>query len=285
MALSRRKLFASLAAADLPAADLPAATALRANFWLPVDGQMVDWLKLRPGQAVLDAGCGQGDQLLHIARRLGRPGAVGLDRSKEALQVARLRAGKEGLSPWVRLETGDLYAAPFADASFDLIWTSHVLHGVPDIDGAVGKLVQLLKPGGRLVVRENRVPQTLLPRDIGGVAPGLEARLQGAFEQWFLADRLRRGRYPGGWLEALAKAGLRDSGAKSFLYERTAPFSVSEQQYLSGWLKRYAAYEPVTQEDAAYVAKLLDPRSKDWLFARRDLHFVSVSTVYFGVKP
>ena len=284
MFLRRRNIFPLLISPLLAEEAIPAATTLRTSFWGPLDQQLIDWLTPLPGQAVLDAGCGQGDHLLPIARRLRGPGAVGLDRNEEALRIARLRASAAGLSKSVRLVPGDLYHPPFPPASFDLVWSSHVVHGVPDIDRAVGQLAALLKPGGRLVLRENRVPQSLLPRDTGAVPPGLEARLQAAFERWFLADRVQRGRYPAGWLAALSQAGLTNPTAKSFLYERNAPFSPLEQQYLTGWLRRYATYEGVDPADAAYVARLLDPSQPEWLFARRDLHFISVSTVYFARK-
>jgi ubiquinone/menaquinone biosynthesis C-methylase UbiE len=284
MNIDRRSFIPWLASplwADDP---IPAATTLRSSFWGPVDEQLIDWLALRPGQAILDAGCGQGDHLLLIARRLRGPGAVGLDKNEEALRIARLRASAAGLTKSIRLLPGDIYNPPFSPASFDLVWSSHVLHGVPDIDRAISQLASVLKPGGRLVIRENRVPQTLLPRDTGSVPPGLEARLQAAFERWFLADRLQRGRYPAGWLAALEKAGLANPQAKSFMYERNAPFSSLEQQYFTGWLRRYANYEGVDAADAAYVTRLLDPTQPEWLFARRDLHFISVSTVYFARK-
>ena len=284
MFLPRRHFFPLLVAPLLADDAIPAATTLRTSFWGPLDQQLIDWLAPRPGQAVLDAGCGQGDHLLPIARRIRGPGAVGLDKNEDALRIARLRAAVAGLSKSIRFVPGDLYQPPFPPATFDLVWSSHVLHGLPDIDRAVGQLANLLKPGGRLVLRENRVPQSLLPRDTGTVPPGLEARLQAAFERWFLADRVQRGRYPAGWLAALARAGLANPTAKSFLYERNAPFSSLEQQYLTGWLRRYANYEGVDPADVAYVARLLDPKAPEWLFARRDLHFISVSTVYFARK-
>jgi ubiquinone/menaquinone biosynthesis C-methylase UbiE len=284
MFLPRRHFFPLLVAPLLADDAIPASTTLRTSFWGPLDQQLINWLAPRPGQAVLDAGCGQGDHLLPIARLLRGPGAVGLDKNEDALRIARLRAAATGLSRSIRFVPGDLYQPPFPPATFDLVWSSHVLHGLPDIDRAVGQLATLLKPGGRLVLRENRVPQSLLPRDTGSVPPGLEARLQAAFERWFLADRVQRGRYPAGWLAALSQAGLKNPTAKSFLYERNAPFSPLEQQYLTGWLRRYANYEGVDPADAAYVARLLDPQHPDWLFARRDLHFLSVSTVYFAHK-
>ena len=282
--MTRRTCLPLLAAPLLAEDEVPRSTRIRTAFWEPLNQQMVDWLGLRPGQTILDAGCGEGDHLLLMARRLGGPGAVGLDRDPEALRIARIRAVSAGLLPWVRLVPGNIYDPPLSPDSFDVVWSSHVLHALPDIDRAVNRLASLLKPGGRLVLRENRLPQSLLPRDTGTAPPGLESRLQAAFERWFLADRVERGRYPAGWLAALAQSGLLEPAAKSFLYERNAPFSPLEQQYLTNWLRRFLHYDGVDAADAAYVARLLDPKDPEWLFARRDLHFISVSTVYFARK-
>ena len=112
MFLPRRHFFPLLVAPLLADDAIPAATTLRTSFWGPLDQQLIDWLAPRPGQAVLDAGCGQGDHLLPIARRIRGPGAVGLDKNEDALRIARLRAAVAGLSKSIRFVPGDLYQPP-----------------------------------------------------------------------------------------------------------------------------------------------------------------------------
>lgn len=97
------------------------------------------------GQAVLDAGCGEG----YLARELARRGAshvTGVDRSP-ALVDAAAASGEAGLS----FKVGDVTRLPFDDRVFDLVVANHVLNDVEDITAAAAEFSRVLKPGGRLI--------------------------------------------------------------------------------------------------------------------------------------
>ncbi len=98
----------------------------------------------RPGARLLDAGCGTGNNLVHLAD-LGAP--VGLDLSEEALRFCRSRR--------VTVARGSLLHLPFRDASFDLVTSFDVLYHrwVADDGAAVRELARVLRPGGLLLVR------------------------------------------------------------------------------------------------------------------------------------
>ena len=99
----------------------------------------------RPATArILDAGCGTGHNLAHLAR-FGR--AVGVDLSDEALRFCRIRGA-------VAAKAG-LLALPFPDATFDGVTSFDVLYHrwVADDRAAVAELARVLRPGGVLLVR------------------------------------------------------------------------------------------------------------------------------------
>lgn len=100
---------------------------------------------LGQGARILDAGCGTGTNLLHLARR-GR--ACGVDLSPEALRFCRRRG--------VSVARASLLALPFGDASFDLVTAFDVLYHrwVEDDQRAMRELARVLRPGGLLLVRE-----------------------------------------------------------------------------------------------------------------------------------
>ncbi len=116
-----------------------------------------DWLVAglgaRPGDEVLDAGCGY---CLHAAR-LARRGlrVTGVDFSASALEQARRQLESQGLADRVTLRQGDLLALPFDDASFDHATCWGVLMHVPEVERALAELVRVLRPGGRLALAEN----------------------------------------------------------------------------------------------------------------------------------
>jgi SAM-dependent methyltransferase len=101
------------------------------------------------GRRILDAGCGSGP----LAAALGAGGAAvtGLDVSAAMVDLARERLGEDA-----DLHVGDLGAPlPFADAEFDDVVASLVLHYLEDWTGPLSELRRVLKPGGRLMVSVN----------------------------------------------------------------------------------------------------------------------------------
>jgi SAM-dependent methyltransferase len=98
------------------------------------------------GQLVLDAGCGMG-RFAEIVQQFGGT-YVGLDFSY-AIDAAHANAGH---LPNVHFVQADIFHLPFADSTFDLIFSLGVLHHTPDPRGAFASLPRVLKPGGRLSV-------------------------------------------------------------------------------------------------------------------------------------
>lgn len=107
-------------------------------------------LTIRPGDRVLDAGCGSGNMARLMAQT--EPGAeiVGIDLRETYIEFARRKAASEQI-PNVTFESGDVRKLPFADASFDLVWSKYLLQWVADPLAAVHEFVRVLKPGGVLM--------------------------------------------------------------------------------------------------------------------------------------
>lgn len=94
------------------------------------------------GPRVLEVGCGTG-QLLRRVRGFA-PRAVGVDLSHGMLAHAAARGLPVGQA--------SALALPFADASFDLVYSCKVLPHVPDLPRALGEIERVLAPGGRAVL-------------------------------------------------------------------------------------------------------------------------------------
>lgn len=96
----------------------------------------------RPGERILDAGCGTGQ----LTGEISRAGAevTGIDNSPA--MIAQARSNFSG----IRFEVQDLRALPF-EAEFDAVFSNAVLHWVTRADEAAASIARALKPGGRFV--------------------------------------------------------------------------------------------------------------------------------------
>jgi SAM-dependent methyltransferase len=98
------------------------------------------------GRVVLDVGCGMG-RYADVAARWGAT-VVGVDLSL-AVDSAQRNLGD---SPRVHIAQADVLRLPFAEATFDYVFSIGVLHHTPDTRAAFERLPRLLKPGGRIAV-------------------------------------------------------------------------------------------------------------------------------------
>ncbi len=106
----------------------------------------LEFLDVRPGQRVLDVGCGVGDDALILAKMAGPNGrVVGIDLSNEMMEAAQTRAGA---APNVKFTTGDTYALPFPDGSFDRVRSDRLFQHLDRPAVALAEMVRVTTKGG-----------------------------------------------------------------------------------------------------------------------------------------
>lgn len=144
---------------------------------------VLEMLGVRPGDRVIDVGCGPGNYTALLARESGDGLVVGVDAAEGMLAAAVGRADRENLA-FVR---ADACALPFAAGAFGMACSVGAVHMTSKPMVALEEMVRVLKPGGRIVVattcarrgkpRHTRMDITVFARD----------DVTGAFSLWGLS--------------------------------------------------------------------------------------------------
>ncbi len=149
-----------------PGLTLHAAGLYDLTLWLMTRGRerafredMLDLVALRPGEAVLDVGCGTGSLAIAAKRGVGSTGTVdGVDASPQMLARAARKTRRAGLG--VEFTIAPAQALPFPDARFDVVLSTIMLHHLPrpGRTACLREMRRVLKPGGRVLVVEFTAP-------------------------------------------------------------------------------------------------------------------------------
>jgi len=101
------------------------------------------------GKQLLEIGLGEGSDSELLIRQRAR--WSGVDLTAESVERVRTRLMLRNL-PFEELRQGSVLQLPFADDSFDMVFSHGVLHHVPDIEQAQREIHRVLRPGGELVI-------------------------------------------------------------------------------------------------------------------------------------
>lgn len=134
---------------------LPLYDSMQRLFGMPaLHRAVVRAAQLRPGQRVLDVGCGTGSLLVELARQHPNTDVVGLDPDPQALAWARRKARRAGVS--VHWDQGYAQRLPYPDDAFDVVFSTLMFHHLDP--GAQGELLaetlRVLRPGGALLLAD-----------------------------------------------------------------------------------------------------------------------------------
>jgi arsenite methyltransferase len=125
---------------------------------------------LRPGEVVVDLGCGGGIDTILAAHAVAPAGkAIGLDMLPEMLEVAARNAAAAGVRnvEWLR---GEIEAIPLPEASVDVAISNGVLNLSPRKSRAFAEIFRILRSGGRMVVADIVVDDELPPEILTSAA-------------------------------------------------------------------------------------------------------------------
>ena len=113
--------------------------------------QLLKWARVRQADRILDVGCGIGGSSLYLAKKLNGT-ATGITLSPVQASRATKRAESAGLVFGTEFKVADALNMPFADNSFDLVWSLESGEHMPDKQKFLEECYRVLMPGGTLVM-------------------------------------------------------------------------------------------------------------------------------------
>lgn len=124
---------------------------------------VIELADIKPGDKVLDVGCGTGSLTLTAKTYAGASGEVyGIDASPGMIDAAQKKAGRAGAQ--VVFEVGLIEKIPCPEATFDVVISRLAIHHLPDDLKRQGfaEIYRVLKPGGHLLVADFKLPASPL---------------------------------------------------------------------------------------------------------------------------
>jgi ubiquinone/menaquinone biosynthesis C-methylase UbiE len=205
-----------------------------------------------PDAKALDIGCGAGGMSVMLAEALTRGVVVALDPDGQHLRHTRRLARQANCAQRIVCSLGDVQKLHFIGSEFDLVWCSRVIHHhLPDPQLALSEIYRVLKPGGRLFLRENA------NIDLKAMTPIAEAddewwqRMDSAQQRWFQSKFGHRRPSSDEWLERLRRAGFQNAIATVLQY--TPSSARSQVIYLRRWAEGI-----LENEESSEYGDLLD---------------------------
>lgn len=121
---------------------------------LPATVELADRLPIKPGQYIVDIGCGLGGPARYIAKRF-QCKVSGLDITGPFVEAANKLTALLRMEDQVTIEHGDGQRLQYADASFDGAYTQHVTMNVADRPKFFAEAYRVLKPGAFFALTEH----------------------------------------------------------------------------------------------------------------------------------
>jgi len=232
---------------------------------------------LKPGEVVVDLGCGGGLDVFLAAAKVGPSGrAIGIDMTPEMIERARQNAAKGAAGkPITNVEfhLATIDKLPLPDASVDCVISNCVINLAPDKWAVFREIARVLRPGGRLAVSDIVLKKPLPPELAADLAAYVGC----------LAGAIRVDDYRNGLREAgFSQMEIVDTGADLNVYAKVESQSGCCSSPTLPVMEPAAAGccspPPAAPQDAAFHARMAD------LSTRHDFNEYAASVKIYAVK-
>ena len=247
--------------------------------------QMVDSLNLRPGNIVLDLGCGPGLWTYLLAEKVKPSGKViGVDGAPELLNYAIKNLEKEPLRHIIEFRKSDFYDIPFKNDFFDLIFFGNCFAYVTDPLRVVEEMKRITKPGGRVVAKDFDGGLFI----VHPIEPYLTAKVMAAAAQAIKEKPAepKFDNYTGRIMNGLfLKAGFKDVLTTSYAIQKVPPLTQEVKNYITGnaeWLIKVGSSH-LLEEDIRKWRSHFDPSSENCILDSEEFYFCMLEIMTVGI--
>ena len=245
--------------------------------------RILDALPLPNDGKILDVPCGNGFYAHRLAERVGPGGRlVAVDVCDDYLKQARERVA--AFPDRAEVRPADAYHLPFADGTFDLVWSAQSLISL-DPGPAVAEMFRVVRPGGAVAILEGDVFHNVLlswPVDLETALP--RAIQAASLERYGDAVKLA----PARRLRRLLKnTGFHPIRRVTHPFDRAAPFDALSAAFLGHHFDdlRASAYPHLSPPQRAAFDRFTDAAGADSFLRRADAEFTCLNAVYVARRP
>ena len=243
-----------------------------------------------PPRRVIDVGSGPGIAAVLFGEAFPSARVVAYDGTAALLERATERAAAARLLDRFETRRGHIGEEMVAIGPADLVWASHVVHHLDDPTAGLAQLGELLRPagaaegGGLLALAEGGLPMRFLPGGYGVGGPGLISRLDAAIgdhalHNWGMTQAALGGERD--WPLMMSDSGLEHVASRNFLLDLPAPLDDHVREFV---VRRFdfdaELRRRLSEDDAAALARLVDPDDPAALVNRPDLFVLTAQTVH-----
>lgn len=244
----------------------------------------VDDLNLKPGDLVLDMGCGPGLWTSLLAEKVKPDGRiVGIDSDTDFISYASENLAKNQYEEIIEFHKGDFRSVPFEDESFDLTFFGNCFAYVTDHQKVLEEQKRVTKKGGRIAVKDfqgsalvlHPIDPLLTLKVVIAAAQALKENPPNPPFDNFSGQKLRG---------LLLKAGLKNVSSTSYAVQIIPPLTPEARRYITGNAKWYAdkGRPYLSKEDFEQWHAYFDSASNQYILDLEEFYFCVLDIMVIG---